>query len=107
MAQAGLHAGNNFKNERNGVLFFFFLKCTVCQPNIYSTQMLQPSSFISQSNDGTVFQTSIMTPRRKKNRGMRERRLEDVVERMTKTGKMVGGTGEIKGAETDSERRGF
>lgn len=39
---------------------------------------------------------------------MRERRLEDVVERMTKTGKMEGGgTGEIKGAETDSERRGF
>lgn len=35
---------------------------------------------------------------------MRERRLEDVVERMTKTG---GGAGEIKGAETDSERRGF
>lgn len=44
-----------------------------------------------QCNDGTVFQTSIMTPGRKKNRGMRERRLEDVVERMTKTGKMRGG----------------
>lgn len=99
--------GTILKTRETECFFFFFLKCTVCQPNIYSTQMLQPSSFISQSNDGTVFQTSIMTPRRKKNRGMRERRLEDVVERMTKTGKMVGGTGEIKGAETDSERRGF
>lgn len=42
---------------------------------------------------------------------MREGRVEDVVERMTKTGKMRWGggdeTGEIKGAETDSERRGF
>lgn len=42
---------------------------------------------------------------------MREGRFEDVVERMTKKGKMrPGETGEIKGAETDSERqreRGF
>lgn len=39
---------------------------------------------------------------------MREGRFEDVVERMTKKGKMrPGETGEIKGAETDSERGGF
>ncbi len=36
---------------------------------------------------------------------MREGRFEDVVERMTKKGKMrPGETGEIKGAGTDGER---
>lgn len=72
-------------------------KCTVCQRNIYSTQMLQTRIFIfhqCQYNHGTVFRAIHHDSRKggeQNGRGMREGGLECVVERMTKTGKMSWG----------------
>lgn len=60
-------------------------------------QMLPSRVFVfhqCQSNHGTVFQASVITIGRKReleSSGMREGRFKDVVERMTKKGKMRPG----------------
>lgn len=90
--------GTISKSCRNGEMNKDSKKCTISRLNIYSTQMLPTRVFVfhqCQSNHGTVFQASVITLGRKKREqkssGMREGRFEDVVERMTKKGKMRPG----------------
>ena len=80
-----------------------FIQCRCCRQVLVFHQ--------SQANHGTVFQASVVTPGRKKkkerrSRGMREGRVEDVVERMTKKGKMRQERLRVL-RQTDSETGGF
>lgn len=94
-----------------------YKKCTICQLNIYSMQMLPTRVFVfhqCQPNHGTVFQASVITLRKEK----KKRRVK---QQWNEGGKILGcggendkegknetgETGEIKGAETDSGRGGF
>lgn len=89
-------------------------KKTICHLNIYSTQMLPTRVFVfhqCQSNHGTVSQASVITRGRK--RGAKEQwneggKIRGCGGENDKEGKNeTVETGEIKGAETDSERGGF
>lgn len=58
-----LQAGSNLEKFRNREINND-KKCTICQANIYSTQMLPTRAFVfhqCQSNHGTVSQASVIT----------------------------------------------
>lgn len=68
-----LQAGNNFEKCRNREMNSDSKRkkksCTICQLNIYSTQMLPTRVFVfhqCQSNQGTEFQASVITIGEKK-----------------------------------------
>lgn len=57
-------SGSNLEKCRNGEINNDKKKCTICQANIYSTQMLPTRAFVfhqCQSNHGTVSQASVIT----------------------------------------------
>lgn len=63
VALTSLQAGSNLEKCRIGEINNEE-KCTICQANIYSTQMLPTRVFVfhqCQSNHGTVSQASVST----------------------------------------------